>query len=73
MRLVRAAHRTRSYTVATIHRAENTTDMDRLRAIVSAFANVSQSIRVVWPVHPRTRAAALSRSGATFIDSISIK
>jgi len=45
-----------SYVLATIHRAENTDDPQRLRAIVQALANVAASGRpVVWPLHPRTR------------------
>jgi UDP-GlcNAc3NAcA epimerase len=48
------------YVVATIHRAENTNDAQRLVAIVAAFETISRSLPVVWPVHPRTRKAALT-------------
>ena len=41
------------YVLATIHRAENTDDRDRLRAILSALAQLEQN--VVLPLHPRTR------------------
>ena len=43
------------YFLATVHRAENTDDGDRLKAIVKAFQMVSESFPIVWPVHPRTR------------------
>lgn len=44
------------YLVATIHRAENTDDADRLAAIVEGLANVG---RPVWLLaHPRLRARA---------------
>jgi UDP-GlcNAc3NAcA epimerase len=43
------------FAVATIHRAENTDDPARLRAIVSALDEVAADMcPVVWPVHPRT-------------------
>ncbi len=41
------------YLLATVHRAENTDDMTRLRNILSAFAAIEEPI--VFPVHPRTR------------------
>ena len=44
------------YCVATVHRAENADDPDRLGAIVSALDQVSQITPVILPLHPRTRA-----------------
>lgn len=43
----------KSYLLATVHRAENTDDPARLRAILDAFAALDEPI--VFPVHPRTR------------------
>lgn len=43
------------YILATIHRAENTDDPDRLNAIVTGLVQVSRRIPVIWPLHPRTR------------------
>jgi len=43
------------YLVATIHRAGNTDDRARLTALVAAFGRLDT--RVIFPVHPRTRAA----------------
>ena len=54
--------REREFVLATIHRAENTDDLARLRVIVLAFSEVSKTIPVVWPVHPRTR-KVISESG----------
>ncbi len=48
------------FALATLHRAENTDDPARLRALVEALA--ACPIPVVLPVHPRTR-AALQREG----------
>jgi UDP-GlcNAc3NAcA epimerase len=43
------------FALATIHRAENTDDPERLREIVTALDVIARSGRpVVWPIHPRT-------------------
>jgi len=46
------------YILATVHRAENTDDRARLAAITEGLARVATNTPVVFPVHPRTRAAA---------------
>ena len=44
------------FALATVHRAENTDDPERLRSIVSALDNIARTIcPVVWPMHPRTK------------------
>lgn len=44
------------FALATIHRAENTDDADRLREIASALDEIAHNVcPVVWPIHPRTR------------------
>jgi UDP-N-acetylglucosamine 2-epimerase len=43
----------RGYLLATVHRAENTNDTNRLRNILAAFDTVDEP--VIFPVHPRTR------------------
>ncbi len=43
------------YVLATIHRAENTDDLARLAAIVSALETVAATLPVVLPLHPRTQ------------------
>lgn len=52
----------KSYILATIHRAENTDDSERLNAIFDALTRVAQEIPVILPLHPRTR-KALEREG----------
>lgn len=54
----------KQFVLATVHRAENTEDQSRLRAIVNALSAVVKDTPVVWPVHPRTR-AILDRLGLT--------
>ncbi|MCH7607825.1 MAG: UDP-N-acetylglucosamine 2-epimerase (non-hydrolyzing) [Chloroflexi bacterium] len=47
----------KSYVLATVHRADNTDDPDRLRAIFDGLGKVAAQIPVVLPLHPRTRVA----------------
>lgn len=57
MRLEELGLRTRGYLLATVHRAENTADPDRLAAIMKGLVAASSTTTVVLPLHPRTRAA----------------
>lgn len=43
------------FILATLHRQENTDDLERLNAIIGAFNNLTDKFRVVLPLHPRTR------------------
>lgn len=45
------------YILATIHRAENTDDFTRLKAIFEGLKLVGSEIPVILPLHPRTRQA----------------
>lgn len=47
----------REYAVATVHRAGNTDDPDRLGAIFRALDRLSTHVPVIVPLHPRTRHA----------------
>jgi UDP-GlcNAc3NAcA epimerase len=48
--------RPREFALATVHRAENTDDPERLRAIIEALDKIARTVcPVVWPMHPRTR------------------
>lgn len=55
--------RPKEYALATVHRAENTEDTERLLSIVEAFRMASAALPVVWAVHPRTRKALESQHG----------
>ncbi|MCX6545086.1 MAG: UDP-N-acetylglucosamine 2-epimerase (non-hydrolyzing) [Acidobacteria bacterium] len=44
------------YALVTLHRPSNVDSPDRLALIMAALEQISHSIRVVFPVHPRTRA-----------------
>jgi UDP-GlcNAc3NAcA epimerase len=43
------------FVLSTCHRAENTDDPKRLDEILSALAEISTNLPVVFPLHPRTR------------------
>ena len=44
------------YALATLHRAENTDDLGRLKNILTSLARLAEIMPVVLPLHPRTRA-----------------
>lgn len=44
------------YLLATIHRAENTDELNKLKNIVEAFSTIASSnTPIVWTIHPHTR------------------
>lgn len=61
--------------VATLHRPSNVDDSDRLRALGKALNEIAGRRKVVFPVHPRTRARLDAMQfvfkGVTVIDPIS--
>jgi UDP-GlcNAc3NAcA epimerase len=62
-----------SYALATVHRAANTDDAARLMMIGNALERVAEEFPVVFPVHPRTRAALgehVGLRGVTVIDPV---
>lgn len=65
---------TKSYAVATIHRAENTDDEAQFNAVMEWLANAARSGPIVMPVHPRTRKLMVARGifpkGVRLIDPI---
>ena len=46
-----------NYILATIHRAENTENEDRLITILNALNEVNKCMPIILPLHPRTRKA----------------
>ncbi len=45
----------KEFILATIHRAENTEKIERLKNIIEALNEIYKKIKVVLPLHPRTR------------------
>ena len=59
----------KSFSLATVHRAENTDDPQRLQGILTALSNLATSVRpVLLPLHPRTRATLKSRGLEPLLD-----
>jgi UDP-N-acetylglucosamine 2-epimerase (non-hydrolysing) len=46
------------YVLATVHRSANVDDADRLAGLLKGLAGLAARVPVLFPVHPRTRAAA---------------
>lgn len=51
------------FVLATVHRAENTDDPARLKAIMEGLGTVAESLHVILPLHPRTRARLAATQG----------
>jgi UDP-GlcNAc3NAcA epimerase len=60
-----------AFVLCTFHRAENTDDHRKLNGIVSALNELSRSVRVVLPLHPRTRNALASAGTKLAFEPIS--
>lgn len=43
------------YYLLTLHRAENTDDLEQLRRVLAFVRQVSRDTKVIFPMHPRTR------------------
>lgn len=43
------------YYLSTVHRAENTDDINRLADIMRALDKIAEDVKVILPLHPRTR------------------
>lgn len=60
--LAREALAAGSFTLATVHRAENTDDPVQLERVLGALLDAARDRPVVMPLHPRTN-AAIARAG----------
>ncbi|HEV2314822.1 MAG TPA: UDP-N-acetylglucosamine 2-epimerase (non-hydrolyzing) [Candidatus Acidoferrales bacterium] len=67
-----------SYSLVTVHRAENTDNPQHLRGIVQALKEIGKTETLVWPLHPRTSKKLkefhldfTDRDGVTLIEPLS--
>ncbi len=61
------------FILATIHRAENTNDSEKLRSIIEALNELNTTTRVLVPLHPRTTKILQQQNiptGFTIIDPV---
>ncbi len=59
------------YGVVTLHRPSNVDDPDMMRKIAGALKDISQTLPLVFPVHPRTR-ANLEKFGIDLGDQVTL-
>lgn len=45
------------YVLASVHRAENTDDRNRLEAIIEGMGRLAKTVPIILPLHPRTKIA----------------
>lgn len=55
--LERLKLKSKEYILATVHRAENTDDPERLKTIIKGLCEVTKEVPIILPLHPRTRKA----------------
>ena len=60
------------YALCTIHRAENTDDISRLKSILEAFRYIALKNPVLFPIHPRTKKLLRSMGKEKWLDGITI-
>lgn len=61
--------KSKEYVLCTVHRAENTDNLHSLSNIMGSLQKIAQEYTVIFPVHPRTR-AALKRIGISETSNI---
>lgn len=49
------------FILVTIHRAENTESIPRLKNILDAVTALSNDFKIIWPIHPRTKLKLISK------------
>ena len=45
----------KDYAVITLHRPSNVDNMDTFKQIISAFEHIQKDLKLIFPIHPRTR------------------
>lgn len=60
-----------NFILATVHRAENTDDINNLKEIFLAFNTISDEIPVILPIHPRTK-IILEKNNIEISDSVQL-
>ena len=60
------------YVLCTLHREENTNNPSRLKGILSALRNIALQIKVLLPIHPRTRKKIMNLTGKDWLTGINV-
>ena len=64
---------TGGYILCTIHRAENTNDMNRLKSIFEALREIALEMPVILPLHPRTEKFIREANNMHWLNGITIQ
>ena len=59
-----------SYALCTIHRQENTDQVERIKSILSALQGIAKDLVVVLPLHPRTKAKISQYNLESFLENL---
>lgn len=63
----------KNYALCTLHRQENTDDIDILKNVLTALRQISnQNMKVVMPIHPRTRSILEKYNMTSLLDGLII-
>ena len=60
-----------NFVLVTLHRAENTDDIERFKGLVEVLNQISTKIKVVFPIHPRTK-KLIKEQGITFHPTVTV-
>jgi UDP-GlcNAc3NAcA epimerase len=61
-----------NYVLCTIHRAENTDNPSRMKALLEGLGKVARSVPVVLPLHPRTRTVIEKQGIGEFLSGVNV-
>ena len=62
----------KGYALCTIHRAENTDDKNRLHSILNAHSQISKTLPIILPLHPRTKKIISESSFADLLTFLNV-
>ena len=71
-KLRKMVFRRKSYALCTIHRAENTDDKNRLQSILYALSQISKTLPIILPLHPRTKKIITESSFADLLTFLNV-
>ncbi len=60
----------KEYLLATLHRAETTDDFRILKGVMESLENISKEIKIIFPLHPRTKKVLESNNYVSFAKNI---
>jgi UDP-GlcNAc3NAcA epimerase len=62
----------KDYVLCTVHRAENTDDLNRLQSIFQALNTINKALPVILPLHPRTKKIIYESSFSNLLSKLKV-